>query len=173
MEKIVIEMKQSKTIKLMSMGFLLLLLSIFIWILGMREKKILLWLTGLLSMILSGTGFLIYLGRALQRKPLLTITFDGIIDSSSVNSVGYIPFQDIERFCITNNSGQKVIGVIPKDEKYFMDKLSPIKQRLAKNNIDNQVPPFTIRVDKAKDMSLEDVYTLLTKRLNDYSSLYD
>ncbi|WMJ85566.1 STM3941 family protein [Anaerocolumna sp. MB42-C2] len=173
MEKIVIEMKQSKSIKLMLIGFLLLLLSIFIWILGLRERKILVWLTGLLSMMLSFTGFLIYLGRVLQRKPLLTITFDGIIDSSSVNSVGYIPFQDIKRFCIVNNNGQKVIGVIPKDEKFFTDKLSPIKQRLAKNNIDNQTPPFTIRVDKAKDMSLEDIYTLLTKRLSDYSSLYD
>ncbi|MGB8452014.1 MAG: STM3941 family protein [Anaerocolumna sp.] len=173
MEKIVIEEKQSKTVKLMFLGLLLLILSVIVWILGMRERRTLVWMTGLVSMFISGIGFLIYLGRALQRKPLLTITFDGIIDSTSGSSVGYIPFQDIERFCIINNRGQKVIGVIPKDEKFFTDKLSPLKQRIAKNNIDNQSPPFTIYVDKAKDMSLEDIFTLLTKRLNDYSSLYD
>lgn len=172
-EKIVIEEKQSKTIKLMSIGLLLLIISVIVWILGMKANRILLWMAGLLSMIISSIGFLIYLGRALQRKPLLTITFDGIIDSTSGSSVGYIPFQDIERFCIVNNMGQKVIGVIPKDEKFFTDKLSPIKQKIAKSNIDNQAPPFTIRVDKAKDMSLEDIFTLLTKRLSDYSSLYD
>jgi hypothetical protein len=157
----------------MSIGLLLLILSVIVWITGMRERKTLLWMVGLLSMIISGIGFLIYLGRALQRKPLLTITFDGIIDSSSGSSVGYIPFQDIERFCIINNMGQRAIGVIPKDETFFMDKLSPIKQKIAKSNIDNQHPPLTIRVDKAKDMSLEDIFTLLNKRLNDYSSLYD
>ncbi len=173
MEKIVIEAKQSKTIKLMLFGLLVLIISVIAWVLGMREKKVLQLMLGLLSMLVSGIAFLIYLGRALQRKPLLTITFDGIIDSSSGSSVGYIPFQDIERFCIINNMGQKVIGVVPKDEQFFMDKLSPMKQRIAKSNIGNQNPPFTIRVDKAKDMSLEDIFTLLTKRLNDYSSLYD
>ncbi|WFR57656.1 hypothetical protein QA584_00840 [Anaerocolumna sp. AGMB13025] len=173
MEKIVIEERQSKTIKLMSIGLLLLILSVIIWIIGMRERKTLLWITGLLSMIISGIGFLIYLGRALQRKPLLTITFDGIIDSSDRSSIGYIPFQDIEKFCIINNMGQRVIGVIPKDEPLFLDKLSPIKQKIAKCNIDNQHPPLTIHVEKAKDMSLEDIFTLLNKRLNDYSSLYD
>ncbi len=173
MEKIVIEERQSKTIRLMLTGLLLFIISVMVWILGMREKWILLWITGLLSMIVSGIGFLIYLGRSLQKKPLLTITFDGIIDSSSGSSVGFISFRDIERFCIINNMGRKAIGVIPKDEKYFMDKLSPLKQKIARSNIDNQVPPFTIRVDKAKDMSLEDIFTLLTKRRNDYSSLYD
>jgi hypothetical protein len=172
-EKIVIEEKQSRMIKLMSIGLLLLIVSVVVWISGMREKRILLWMTGLLAMIISGVEFIIYLGRALQRKPLLTITFDGIIDSTAGSSMGYISFQDIERFCIMNNMGQKAIGVIPKDEKFFKDKLSLGKQRIAKSNIDNQSPPFTIRVDKAKDMSLEDIFTLLTKRLNDYSSLYD
>lgn len=173
MEKIVIEERQSKTIKLMFLGLLILIAAVVIWITGMREKRVLLWLPGFLAMVISSIIFLIYLGRALQRKPLLTITFDGIIDSSSVSSVGYIPFQDIEGFCIVNQAGQKLIGVIPKDEKVFTDKLSPLKQRIAKNNIDNRTAPFTLQVDRAKDMSLEDIFTLLTKRLNDYSSLYD
>jgi len=172
-EKIVIEEKQSKTIRRMLIGLLFIIVSVIVWILGMREKRILLSITGLLFMMVSGIGFLVYLGRSLQKKPLLAITFDGIIDSSSGGSVGYIPFQDIKSFCIVDNMGQKVIGVIPKDEKFFMEKLSPIKQRIAKNNIDHQSPPLTICVDKAKDMSLEDIFTLLTKRLNDYSSLYD
>lgn len=173
MEKIVIEEKQSKTIKLMLLGLVLLILSVIVWIAGMREKRAVIWLAGFLSMAVSSAIFMTCLGRALTGKPLLTITFDGIIDSSTVSSVGYIPFLDIESFCITEQLGKKVIGVIPKDEKNFMEKLSPIKQQLAKSNINNQSPPLTLQVDKAKDMSLEDIYTLLTKRLNDYSSLYD
>ncbi len=172
-EKIVIEEKQSKSVKLMFIGLLLLLVSIVVWTLGMKEKKILLWITGFISTVFFSIDFLIFLGRALQRKPLLTITFDGIIDSSLSGSVGYISFQDIERFCIVTIMGHKLIGVVPKDEEAFLDKLSPAKQRIARTNLDNKYPPFTIRVDKAKDMSLEDIFTLLKKRLNDYSSLYD
>ncbi|MFU0827648.1 MAG: YcxB domain-containing protein [Lachnoclostridium sp.] len=173
MEKIVIEEKQSKAVRLMLIGLVIFIVSLVVWITGMREKRVLMWLTGFLEMIISGIVFFIYLGQSLQKKPLLTITFDGIIDSSSGSSVGYIPFQDIEKFSIVEIGGKKIIGVIPKDEKRFTDKLSPLKQKLAKDNLNNQTAPLTIRVDKAKDMSAEDILTLLTKRLKDYRSLYD
>jgi hypothetical protein len=172
-EKIVIEEKQSKAVRLMLIGLVIFIVSLVVWITGMREKRVLMWLTGFLEMIISGIVFFIYLGQSLQKKPLLTITFDGIIDSSSGSSVGYIPFQDIEKFSIVEIGGKKIIGVIPKDEKRFTDKLSPLKQKLAKDNLNNQTAPLTIRVDKAKDMSAEDILTLLTKRLKDYRSLYD
>lgn len=173
MEKIVIEEKQSKAVKLMLLGLLVFIISVIVWVTGMREKRVLLWLTGFIALVISGIATLIYLGQALQKKPLLTITFDGIIDSSSGGSVGFISFQDIKEFCIVEQMGKKTIGVIPKDEKLFTDKLSPLKQRIAKENIINQTAPLTIQADKAKDMSLEDILTLLTKRLKDYRSLYD
>jgi hypothetical protein len=172
-EKIVIEEKQSKALRLMCLGFIMLVLSIIVWIYGIREKKIILTLLSFPSAIFFCIYFLLSLGRSVQRKPLLTITFDGIIDSSSNSSVGFIPFQDIDKFCIVNMMGQKVIGVIPKDENDFITKLSPLKQRIAKTNTNMQIPPLSIKVDKAKDMSLEDIFTLLKKRLDDYSSLYD
>jgi hypothetical protein len=172
-EKIVIEEKQSRALRLMCLGFVMLILSIVIWIYGMNQKKIIFMLLGFLSSVFFCIYFLFSLGRSIQRKPLLTITFDGIIDSTSSSSVGFIPFQDIEKFCVVNIMGQKVIGVIPKDENDFITKLSPLKQRIAKNNVNMQIPPLSIKVDKAKDMSLEDVFTLLKKRLDDYSSLYD
>jgi hypothetical protein len=172
-EKIVIEQRQTEAVKFLTLDILLLVISICAWIFGRREKVVLLWLTGLLAIIILGIAFFVFLGRAMERKPLLTITFDGIIDSSSQGSVGYIPFQDIENFIIVKIMNRKVIGIIPKDEASFIEKLSPIKQKAAKENIAQKYPPLSICADKAKDMSLEDIYTLLKKRLDDYSSLYD
>jgi hypothetical protein len=172
-EKIVIEQKQSKAIMFLFLDILLFITSIAAWILGKKDKLGLLWATGLLGIIIFGIAFFIFMGRATEHKPLLTITFDGIIDSSSVTSVGYIPFQDIENFIIVNIMNQRVIGVIPKNEDSFIEKLSPIKQEIARQNLQQKYPPLAISVNKAKDMSLEDIFTLLKKRLDDYSCLYD
>lgn len=173
MEKIVIEERQSIAIKIAFIAFVMLIASITVWGFGIKDNKILLWILGFLATIILSISFIVFLGRAIQRKPLLTITFDGIIDSSSSNSVGYIAFQDIEGFCVVNIYGKKVIGVIPKDEEAFIDKLSPIRQGVARSNVKLKYPPFSIWVDRAKDMSLEDILTLLKKRLHDYSCLYD
>lgn len=173
MEKIVIEERQSKAILMAIAALILLIVSMVLWINGMREKRILYWVPGFIATISFGIYFLVLLTRTLERKPLLTITFDGIIDSSSAGSVGYIAFQDIECFNIISLYGKKVIGVIPKDEEAFIDKLSPVKQGIARSNQNIKCPPFSIRVDRAKDMSLEDIFTLLKKRLDDYSCLYD
>lgn len=173
MEKIVIEEKQSKTLRWMVLSFIFVFVSLVLWILGMREKRTLLWVTGFIAFVSFTIRLIILMGKALQKKPLITITFDGIIDSSDGSSVGYIPFLDIESFCIVKLPEGKVIGVLPKDEQGFVEKLSPNKQRIARTNLSMKYPPFSLRVDNAKDMSLEDIFTLLKKRLDDYSSLYD
>lgn len=172
-EQIVIEQRQRQAVKFLTLDILLLIISFSAWIIGKKEKLVFIWFTGFLAMIILGIAFFILLSRAMEHKPLLTITFDGIIDSSSQGSVGYIPFQDIENFIIVNIMNKKVIGIIPKDEASFIEKLSPIKQKTAKENLEQKYPPLSISVENAKDMSLEDIYTLLKKRLDDYSSLYD
>lgn len=172
-EKIVIEKKQPRVFRILMLSFLLMILSITLWIMGLKERKALLSVIGLLQSILFSISFFIYLTRILQKKPLITITFDGIIDSSSDNSVGYIPFGDIDKFLIINKPNLKVIGIVPKNEEVFICKLSPIKQEIARTNVAKQMPPLSLYLDNAKDMSLEDIYTLLKKRLKDYSCLYD
>lgn len=173
MEKIVIEKKQTTAVKLLTLDLFLMLLSLLAWLYGKKERLIIMRMSGLFALIVLAIAFFVFLGHALESKPLLTITFDGIIDSTTSGSVGYIPFQDIENFTVTCLMSQKVIGIIPKDEDAFIEKLSPLKQKAALENLRLKYPPMSIRVDKAKDMSLEDIYTLLTKRLKDYSSLYD
>ena len=173
MEKIVIEKKQPKVFRIFMLCFLLMIVSFALWIIGMKERKTLLSTVGLIQSVVFIIDFFITISKTLQKKPLITITFDGIIDSSSDKSIGYIPFGDIEKFLIINKPDTKAIGIIPKNEDVFIRKLSPIKQEIARANVAKQQPPLALLLDNAKDMSLEDIYTLLKKRLNDYSCLYD
>lgn len=137
----------------------------------MKEKRLLLWVLGFLLTVFFTLRFIILYGKTQLKKPLLTITFDGIIDSST-SSIGYIPFKDIKNFIIISIMEEDVIGIIPEVEEEFIKKLSPTKQEIAKMNIRVNNPPLTISVKKAKDMSLQDIFTLLQKRLRDYNSLY-
>jgi hypothetical protein len=173
MEDIIIEEKKMKAMLMAAAGLLMFVASILLWIIGMNEKIMLYCIFGVILSIVFGIGFLILLSLTFESKPLLTITIDGIIDNSSAGSSVNIGFQDIERFCIVSLYGKNVIGVIPKDEKTFIDKLSTVKQMTAKSKVSKNCPPFFIRVERAKDMSLEDIFTLLKKRLDDYSCLYD
>lgn len=172
MEKLIIEARQPNVFRTAAGGFILLILSIAICVIGMREKRTLYWLIGFISSIFFLITFIILCGKTHVKKPLITITFDGIIDSST-NSVGYIPFKDVKQFTIVHVMGEDVIGIIPREEEVFIKKLSPSMQNIARKNQEASHPPFTIDVSNAKDMTLKDIYTLLIKRLMDYSSLYD
>lgn len=173
MEKIVIEEKHSRAMLMVTLGFLMLMVSAAFWVFGIKKSIVFIIIIGFILTLMFGIYFLILLSRALESTPLLTITFDGINISSSIGSDGYIAFQDIQQFCIVSLSGKKVIGIMPKDEESFIKKLPPAKQAAARTNLNMKCPPYYIRVDRAKDILLEDIYTLLKKRLDDYSSLYD
>jgi len=69
--------------------------------------------------------------------------------------------------------GVEVLGIKPRDDEGFIKKLPPTMQNIARIRQEENHPPFTIDVSNAKDMTLKDIYTLLRKRLMDYSSLYD
>ena len=171
MEKIIIEEKQTKAVRCFFRSFALLFLAVTLWVTGLRERVMVLSLLGFITAVVFGIRCIMNLMKASQKKPLITITFDSIIDSSSKNSIGRLFYQDIDRFCIAKEDN--AIGIIPRDEDSFIKKLSPIKQQKAIDNKNYDKPAFLLYVGNAKDMSLEDIYTLLKKRLDDYRSLYD
>lgn len=172
MENIVIEEKYSKALGLFVSGVLMVALCAGVFFLGMLESSVIYQVIG----IVAGIFFLactIYLfGRAIKSRALLTIMEDGIEDSSSASSVGFIPYHEIKRFEIINIFGQRMIGVHLRNEERFISELPPMKQKAAKSNLKLKFPPIAIRVETAKDMTIEDIFTLLQKRLSDYSCFY-
>lgn len=172
-DNIVIEEKQSEIFRLNLLGLLMTTLSAIVLKIGLKANRILYGLIGIVALLFFGGCTIYSFLRTIKPKALLTITVDGIHDSSTAGCAGFIPFHEIESFEIVNVFGQKMIGVNPKEVERFMSLLSPIKQKAAAANLTMKVPPVAIRVDTAKDMSIEDILTLLQKRLSDYSRLYN
>lgn len=173
MEDIIIEELSQRAYKIVLSGVIMLLSSLILLLFGKHESSGILIVVGVLGCMFFGISTLVALYRATKNKPLLTLTMDGIIDTSSVSGVGFISYEDIESVEIVNIFGQRVIGVTPKNKNAYVNKLPKGKQRAAKMNMKMNYPPITIRLDTAKDISIEDIYTLVVKRLNDSKHLFN
>lgn len=173
MEDIIIEELSERAYKIVLSGVFMLISSLALLLFGRHESSGILMVVGALGCFFFGISTIVAFYRATKNKPLLTLTMDGIIDTSSVSGVGFIGYEEIDTVEIVNIFGQRVIGVTPKNRDDFIKKLSKNKQRAAKMNLKMNYPPITIRLDTAKDMSIEDIYTLIVKRLNDYKHLFN
>lgn len=173
MEDIIIEERQSKIIRRNLLGLMMVVLSTILLLAGVKTKTFFCSLLGGVGIFFWGICTLYSFSRTVKPKALLTITVEGILDSSTAGSPGFISFGDIKSFEIVNVFGQKMIGVNLKRIEQFSEKLPQIKQRSAQSNLKMKLPPITIRVDTARDISIEDILTLLEKRHLDYNRLYD
>lgn len=172
MGDIVIEETNYKLFIMTMVNGILLVASIAIAIYGVIYKHPIILHCGLLVLIILLIQFIRNLNRVSTPRPILIISRDGFTDSSSAIPL-YIPFSEIKQFETINIYGTPMIGVIPKNAENFLRRLTPVRQKVARERLKIQLPPFALSLTRVKDMSLEDVYSLLDKRLADYSRLYD
>lgn len=173
MGEIIIEESNYRAFALLLANLFMLVAAIAISIFGMTRGRIMYIIPGLAAAIVFFGGLIYSISKAVKVKKLLTITMEGIIDSSPMGGIGFIPYDDIKEFQIVNLYRNRAIAVIPKNIDTFLSKLSAVKRRQVKRNINIQLPPVTINVELAKDMEPEDILSLLQKRLLDYSRLFD
>lgn len=173
MGDIVIEEVNYKAFVMVMGSLLLLIASVSLAIVGFKQNRSGYWVPG----IMAGLVFLILLIssaiKSMKVRKLLTITHEGIIDSSSMSGMGFISFDEIKEFIIMSVYNKKAIAIIPKNIDSFLSHLPAVKRRLVRKNLHSDLPPVLIMVDSAKDMEPEDILSLLKKRLADYSSLYE
>lgn len=173
MGDIIIEEINYKALVLVLANLFLCIAAGAITLFGIREDKLRYWLPGVVISFLFLILLISSVLKAAKVRSLLTITRDGIIDNSSIGGVGFISFDEIKNFIIITVYNKKAIAVIPKNIDSFLSKLSVVKRRMVRRNLNLNLPPVTIHVDLAKDMEPEDILSLLQKRLADYSSLYE
>ena len=172
MREIVIEEQKSLLMKRLGVAVLMVVASVAVLILGFVDEELVMKLVGIVATVYFSVCLLVIAKRALKLKPLLIITEESVIDSSAALSLGEISFSEIERFEIVNLYGQKAIGIVPVDAEQFIERLPKAQKKNARFCLDRGYPPVSLRVDTAKDMTIEDIFTLLQKRLADYKSLY-
>jgi hypothetical protein len=171
MGDIVIEELNYKAIIFSLINAAIFLSAISLAIYGFDHDSVGFWLSGLTISIIVSFFLIGSLLKAVKIKKLLTITRDGIIDNSSISGVGYISFDDIKEFKIVTIYNKKAIAVIPKNIENFMSELNMVKRRFIKRNLNLELPPVAIFVNRAKDIAPEDILSLLQKRLADITSL--
>lgn len=172
LQDIIIEAKRAKNSKILYTNLFMLVPLCILIIYGVKDHKWACLVWGSFGIILIGVGSIITMNRVVCREPLLKITVEGIEDYSTTGNTIFIAFSDISRIDIVNIYGQRMIAVYPRNMEQFISKLPYIKQKAAKANIRMKLPPISFRVDEARDMTIEDILTLLKKRLYDYNSLY-
>lgn len=172
MGDIIIEESNYRSFAMMLGNIFMMAASVAILIFGMQQQSKLVSTIGTLASCAFFLGLLILIPKAAKEKKLLTITRDGIIDSSSLGGYGYISFSDIKEFVIIGTYRSQIIAIIPKDTNKLLGKLPAVKRLQIKKNNELQRIIIPIHVELAKDMEAEDILSLLQKRLLDYSRLY-
>ncbi len=173
MGDIIIEEINYKAFVMVTGSLLLLIASVAMTIFGIQRDRSAYWVPGIMASFLLLIVFTATAVKAMKVRKLLTITHEGIIDSSSLGGLGFISFDDIKEFLIVKVYNKRAIAVIPKDVDSLITQFSVVKRRLIKRNLNLNLPPILIMVDLAKDMEPEDILSLLNKRLLDYSSLFE
>lgn len=172
MGDIIIEESNYRSFAMMLGNIFMMAASVAILIFGMQQQSKVLSTIGTLASCGFFMALLILIPRAAKEKKLLTITRDGIIDSSSLGGYGFLSFGDIKEFVIIGTYRSRIIAVIPKDTNKLLTKLPAVKRLQIKKNNELQRIIIPIHVELAKDMEAEDILSLLQKRLLDYSRLY-
>ena len=170
MKDCVIEEDKSLLKKRVKVAALMVIASIAVLLLGFVDNVLIMKLLGIAATLYFLLCFVVLIKRVLNREPLLVIREKSVVDSSLALSLGEILFSEIERFEIVNVYGQRTIGIVPVDIEQFMERLTKSQKKNAKLCVDRGYPPVSLRVDTAKDMTIEDIFALLEKRLKESKS---
>lgn len=173
MGDIIIEEINYKAVAQVLGSFLLLIAAAAFTIYGIQHHRATYWAPGIIASAFLLILFTVMAVNSMKVRKLLTITHEGIIDSSSRGGIGFISFDDIKEFMIVNLYNKKAIAIIPNNVDSFLAHLSVVKRRLVKRNLNQNLPAVLIMLDLAKDIEPEDILSMLKKRLADYSSLFD
>ena len=173
MGDIIIEEMNYKAFVMVTGSLLSLIASAAIMAFGIYRNRMAYFVPGIIASFFFLILFAATTVKAMKVRKLLTITHEGIYDTSSLSGMGFISFDDVKEFLIVNVYNKMAIAVVPKNVDHFLSSLSVVKRSLAKRNLSQGLPPVLIMVELAKDMEPEDILSLLVKRLNDYSSLYN
>ncbi len=173
MGDIVIEEINYKAFVMVTGSLLLLIASVAMSVFGIQRARSAYWVPGMMASVLFLILFFGAVANAMKVRKLLTITHEGIIDSSSLSGLGFISFDNIKEFTIVNVHNKRVIAVIPKDMDRLLTQFTRVKRQLIKRNLNLNLPPILIMVELAKDMEPEDILSLMNKRLFDYSRLFE
>ena len=168
MNEIIIEESKKKATKFTIYGFLVLLASIYILAIGIIEVDIIILIIGEIATLLFGTCFVFIVKATIKHKPLLVISEAGITDMSTVSSIGFVAWEEIQSINVLQKKFTKnFIEIDVYDINKLMKRVSFLKQLTIKANIMFKYPPVAILLSTA-DMEINEVLLILQKKFEEH-----
>lgn len=168
MDEIIIKESKMKVTNLIIFGFLALLASIYILVIGIIEVEIISLIIGAIATLLFGTCFVFIVNATLRHKPLLVISETGITDMSTVLSIGFVAWEEIQSINVLQKKFTKnFIEVDVYDINKIMKRVSFLKKLTIKASIMFKYPPVAILLSTA-DMDFNEVLSLLQKKFEEH-----
>lgn len=167
MNEVIIKESKRKAISLIIFGIVFLIVSIYITIGGIIEGNLFfIILGGILTVVLC--VILNYIIKnTINSIPLLKIEANGINDMSTLSSVGFIGWQEIQSISVQKKSGKEFIGITVYDLNTLMKRISPAKKIVMKASLIFKYPPIAISLAGA-ETDINEVVLLIQRRLEEY-----
>jgi len=133
-------------------------------------NPIIIFITGLASILFFGLVAVTIFRKFSNKKPGLIINSQGITDNSSGISVGLIPWTEIQEIKVLEVMNQKFLMFIVSNPQNYLDKATnPLKRNAMKMNYKSYGSPISIS-SHVLQTNFDDLQKLLIKKMKEYKS---
>ncbi|MCB2305646.1 hypothetical protein LGL08_00255 [Clostridium estertheticum] len=164
MNEIIIKEDKKKAINLIVLGSVFLIIGIYALAMGAIEKELFYAIIGAVVVIVFSAVLISIVKRTLNSTPLLLIGKDGITDMSTLCSVGFLEWKEIQSINIQKSFGQRYIGLNVYKLNELMKRISITKRIAMKVNLIFRHPPVLILLDTA-NIEFNEAVSLIQMRL--------
>lgn len=163
MKDFIIYENKKQACKLLGQAVLMTVAAGVLLYMGIVEEDLLFDIIGGLGVLFFGVCTLVQLMRVISKKPLFIIRENGVEDTSTATSVGFISYDDIKEIVIGKILGKESIGIYLTDINGFLETLPPVKQKAINSNLANKFPPILLRVESIEGKTGREIYEELNQ----------
>ena len=167
MEEVVIYQKRNKLMKSLIVGFYTILLWLLFLGLGIYNQSVSLIVFVIISILITLYCDVVLIHRFIKPKAILTISEKGIIERSTIPSIGEIPWEEIDQIYTAKAFKKTSIYIKLKDNRLLYSRFPKWKALFIKLNTPKSVDPIVINLQTA-DTEMDEVLSLLNSWLNYY-----
>jgi len=168
MTRIEIPFSKKKLIIGIVFSFLFIVLGLFILTSNEESKIYSLFIKsfGILGILFFGITGTYGVKKMFDKKKGLVIDDSGIIDNSSMSSIGLIEWTDISEIAIEETKSALYLLIFTNDNGKYLEKTRGLKRMLIKSNIKNYGTPISI-ISNTLNCDFYELESILKEKLNE------
>lgn len=167
MEEVILYQKRNKLVKFLIVGLYTLLLWLLFLGLGIYNQNILLLIFVAIGILITLYCYSILICHFIKPKAILTMNENGIIENSTIPSIGKISWEEIDRIYTAKAFKKTSIYIKLKDDRLLYSRFPKWKALFIKWNTPKAVDPIVVNL-QTTDAGIDEVLGLLNRGLKHY-----